>query len=809
MLAVKVARPRDDDGNMDSAKPSPSLARSSPSNTSSTGPNLPEPSTLVEDTSGPSFSLREIHRALLETTTEGIYGTDALGITTFINTAATQMTGWAAEDVVGKPHDEFAHHVSPWAGAAISESLLLGPPGGEEGGTVTHGKDGVFLRKNGTVFPAAYAHTSILQHGKLCGTVVVFRDISEEQRKEAWEKSKTEIFSAILRHHPLKSTMQMLVDAFAARCPGKAIAVFLMMGNMFLLEAEAGLPNRSGHWRPRHNAQLPETVDRESVDHESGGRERSAWTVQELGLGPSLEEILASGVKLCMAAPLMSGAGEARGTVTVFDRYGGPMDEATQETLQSVCDLARAAIEHRRLYNDLLYRSHFDRLTGLPNRQLLEEKLRAAMLTARRRGKMIAVCCIDLDHFKQINDALGHELGDEFFKAVNERLNTSVRDLDMLARPDGDEFILALCDLNETSDGENICHRLLRDLKTPFLVEGHTLDISASIGISVFPEHGDTIEGLLHHANLALRLAKRTGPGSIQLYNPALGRQSRRAPEMTDALVSALSQSQFTMAYQPIYSMTKEIVAFEALLRWKHPEWGPIAPLEFIPIAETTGLIVPIGDWVIKEVCRQAKEWDAAAIPPVKMFANISGVQLGRSDFASKIAKALQQSALAPDRLELEITESWVISDLKGAARKLQKLRDLGIGIAIDDFGTGYSMFNYLQELPLDTLKIDRSFIQRLDGSAFNPSTVRAITGLARQLGLKTVAEGVETERHVAELVQIGCDYMQGFLLARPLKPQAAGALLKKQQATRDFLQNTTETDPTKHPATALVAMQK
>ena len=289
---------------------------------------------------------------------------------------------------------------------------------------------------------------------------------------------------------------------------------------------------------------------------------------------------------------------------------------------------------------------------------------------------------------------------------------------------------------------------------------------------------GSTPDSLLRNADMALVEAKRAGRGQAQIYSPDLGRQSRRAAEMADALAVAVAQGQFSVAYQPIYSMSGEIMGFEALLRWKHPSWGQVAPLEFIPIAEKTGLIVPIGDWVIEEVCRQAMAWNAAAMPLVKIFVNVSGVQLGRPNFGSKIAETLKHSGLAPDRLEIEITESWIISDLKGAAGKLQKLRDLGVGIAIDDFGTGHSTFSYLQALPLDTLKIDRSFVQRLDGSAANLSTVRAIIGLAQQLGLKTVAEGVETEQHLRQLGDLGCELVQGFFLARPLTPEAACSLL-------------------------------
>jgi EAL domain-containing protein (putative c-di-GMP-specific phosphodiesterase class I) len=329
---------------------------------------------------------------------------------------------------------------------------------------------------------------------------------------------------------------------------------------------------------------------------------------------------------------------------------------------------------------------------------------------------------------------------------------------------------------------------LREDVREPFLLDGHSVTISASIGISLFPDHGNTVELLLRQADMSLQAAKRAGGGRAEIYSPALGRQSQRAAEMAGALGDALAKSQFRMVYQPVFTIAGEIVAFEALLRWQHPTWGPVSPPEFIPTAEKSGLIVAIGDWVIDEVCRQAMAWNAAHLRPIKMFANVSGVQLERPDFSSKIADALKRSGLAPDRLELEITESWVISDLRGAAGKLQQLRDLGIGVALDDFGTGYAAFDYLQELPLDSLKIDRSFIQRLNGPAANLSTVRAMTILARQLGLKTVAEGVESEEQIHHLGEIGCDLVQGFLLGRPLKPEAARLLLRSQQRPAPLL---------------------
>jgi diguanylate cyclase (GGDEF)-like protein len=586
-----------------------------------------------------------------------------------------------------------------------------------------------------------------------------------------------EILSAIISHRAVPSTLQMVADTFVSLYPSKGVAIFVLSGPRFQIEAEAGLPNRlPGTLLPMPLAPLAAALAA------SPSREFAAANL------PSLGQILDSGVTLCLALPLTSGSGEPRGAFTVFDRQQGPLDETTRETIQSLCDLARMAIEHGQLYEQVVHGWQVDWLTGLPNRPMLADQLRQGMVMAQRQGELLAVCCIGLDRFQKINDGLGHELGDTLLKLVSERLNLSIRERDTLARQGGDEFLMVLRDLSEASDPVLICQRLLHDMREPFLLDGQSVTINASIGISLFPDHGNTAELLLRQADMALQAAKRAGGGGAQIYSPALGRQSQRAAEMAGALLDALAKSQFRMVYQPVFTTDGEIAGFEALLRWQHPIWGPVTPPEFIPTAEKSGLIVAIGDWVIDEVCRQAMEWNAAHLRPIKMFANVSGVQLERPDFSSKIANALKRSGLAPDRLELEITESWVISDLRGAAGKLQQLRDLGIGIALDDFGTGYAAFDYLQELPLDTLKIDRSFIQRLDGPAANLSTVLAMTILARQLGLKTVAEGVESEEQLRRLGEIGCDLMQGFLLGRPLKPKAACLLLRHQQRPSSLL---------------------
>ena len=730
---------------MDSAATPPSAVNRATGATSpefSTGISTTGPETAAEYVAD-ALRLQEIRRLLVDSANEGMCGIDADGTVTFVNPALERMTGWSAEELLGKPHQTFVSQF-----AKLSETGAPRLPG------VCRGNDAILLRKDGGSFPAAYACNSIFHDRRLSATVIVFQDISEKRRAEQWELTRSLIFSAILSNQALDPTLRMLADAFVARYPGKSIAILLRRDGKLYLQAETGWPARTPYTGP---------------------------------VSADLREVSANEVELCFESSLASATGEDWGTVAVFDRDGAMLEDAIRGTIQRVCDLACVAVAHQHLYEEVVNRSQSESPQASPSRLFLEKCLQPAMVAARQRNKIIAVGYLDLDRLKQISGSLGPDYADELIKAVSHRLNLCLRDVDVPLRYSGDGFLFALCDLNEPSEAQEIAERLLQEMLTPFLVKGHLLATTASIGISLFPQHGDTPTLLLRHADVALQAVRQADRGGVQLYSDAMGRQSRRATEIPGALLQAIQEDQFQIAYQPIYAMNKHLAGFEALLRWKHPNWGVISPLEFIPIAERTGLIVPLGDWVIHEVCRQAVAWGAASLPGIKFFANVSGVQLERPDFSSKIANTLRRSGLPPDRLELEITESWIISDLKGAARKLLLLRDLGIGIAIDDFGTGYSTFNYLQELPLDTIKIDRSFIHRLDGSNVRPSTVRAITGMAQQLGMRIVAEGVETPEQEAELVEIGCDLMQGFWFSRPLNPPDAWALLKKQLALGNF----------------------
>jgi diguanylate cyclase (GGDEF)-like protein len=582
----------------------------------------------------------------------------------------------------------------------------------------------------------------------------------ESQLADRPPKHIPEILAAILNHDPLPAILQRIVEDFVSLYPGKGGAIFVLSGQSFQIAAEAGLPSRAFAPIPESGSEFPQLVP-----------------------------ILETGIHLCHVSPLLSSSGQTKGAFIVFDADTAGLDDTTLETLQSLCGLAQIAMEHGQLYEELVYQSQFDRLTGLPNRLLLQDRFGQAILSPGRLDSLVALCSIDLDGFKQINDSLGHDIGDIVIKLIGDRLSGSIRELDTLARHSGDEFLLLLRGLAQPAEAAEVCERLLKDLTVPFVLHDRALRVTASIGIAVFPEHGDSTDVLLRNADLALRAAKDQGGSRVQVYSQSLGLETRRSQEMVNALVNALAQTQFRMVYQPIFDLDRVIVGFEALLRWKHPRWGQISPLEFIPTAEKSGLIVAIGDWVIEEVCRQAMEWAREDARPLRIFVNISGVQLQRPDFSRKIAAALKASGLPPDSLELEITESWIVSDLSTAAAGLRELCALGTGIAIDDFGTGYATFNYLQELPFDTLKIDRSFVHRLDGSPGKMSTVHGIVTLARQLGLRTIAEGVESEEQFRQLREIGCEFLQGYFLSLPLEAADACSLLRDHEV-RAFLRS-------------------
>lgn len=431
----------------------------------------------------------------------------------------------------------------------------------------------------------------------------------------------------------------------------------------------------------------------------------------------------------------------------------------------------------------LVHLAYHDALTGLPNRARLAQHLTALLSRPNGAVAVHAVLFIDLDRFKLINDTLGHRFGDDILQAVAARFRHTLRDTDIVARPGGDEFIIVFTDVRDKLEVEKLAGRILDVFRDPFTVAAHEHFVSASIGVSLFPQHGADVDSLLQRADAAMYAAKAAGGNSYHFYTANMQRSAARRFRLESALHRALEKNEFRMHYQPLLSVrTGNIVATEALLRWDDESLGPMNPSDFIPFAEETGLIVPIGEWVFKQTCAQAKAWNAAGYP-VRMFINVSARQLSSSSLVELLRAALAESRLEPRLIQLELTESSFINTTPETLARLHELKAMGIGLAIDDFGMGYSSLNYLRRLPIDTLKIDRSFLTDILRDRFNQSIVRAIVGVAHDLGLQVIAEGVESTEQYAFLADLDCDLWQGFYSSEAQSPEIITDLLRNQQS--------------------------
>jgi diguanylate cyclase (GGDEF)-like protein len=431
------------------------------------------------------------------------------------------------------------------------------------------------------------------------------------------------------------------------------------------------------------------------------------------------------------------------------------------------------AVERKRAEAHIHELATFDRLTGLPNRDWLQGQLRQTLESAERAGHKFAVMLLDLDRFKLVNDTLGHGRGDKLLKEVAGRIRDAVGEAGSVARLGGDEFAVLTGPLAEAGNAGAIAQAILHVLSRPFVLEGHDVFVTGSIGISVFPSDGADADALLTNADAAMYKAKDQGRNQVQFHIlGTYGAAIRRLTLETD-LRHAFERNGLSLAYQPQYeAATGRIVAAEALLRWTHPASGPISPAEFIPIAEETGLIVPIGDWVLMQACAEAQSWRNAGWLNATVAVNVSPRQLGGTHLIESVRKALETSGLPAEGLELEVTEGSLMLNGDDALASLLEIATLGVRIAVDDFGAGYSSLARLKRYPIGTLKIDRSFIQHLTSDDGDAGIVRAMIAMAKSLRLRTVAEGVETEAQLAMLKNEGCELIQGFLFSRPVPPE-------------------------------------
>jgi len=414
--------------------------------------------------------------------------------------------------------------------------------------------------------------------------------------------------------------------------------------------------------------------------------------------------------------------------------------------------------------------AHYDALTDLPNRSSLHERLELALGYCRRSGKQLALLLIDLDRFKLINDSYGHNIGDQLLIQVANRLTKAVRDSDIVARLGGDEFVVVLPGIETISDAAHVAGKVVGAVSKPYLIDGHDQRTSPSIGISLYPDDAVEISDLIKNADVAMYHAKANGRGSFQFFTAAMNVAAVKRMDIESDLRTALERQEFVLHYQPQVDLkSRRLVGFEALVRWLHPAKGLIAPDEFIPIAEDTGLIVPLGEWILGEACRQLKEWHGKGADRLRMSVNLSAVQFHDKDLLNQVNNALAETGLAPEWLDLEVTETMAMRSPKDSIVTMRALRDIGVTLAIDDFGTGYSSLAYLKLFPIQALKIDRSFVKDIEKDSNDAAICDATIVLAHKLNLDVIAEGVETEAQLEFLRRAGCRTIQGYLISRPL----------------------------------------
>lgn len=431
--------------------------------------------------------------------------------------------------------------------------------------------------------------------------------------------------------------------------------------------------------------------------------------------------------------------------------------------------------ERTQYLHQLEHQAKYDGLTGLPNRHLLDDRLTQAIVAARRHQRLLGVAFLDLDHFKLVNDNIGHRLGDLLLGEVARRLTAVLRDGDTAARQGGDEFVVLLADLDDEGDAFRVLNRVQTALAEPVRIDGRVFFVTCSIGVSLYPRDGGDGDTLLKHADIAMYRAKAAGRDAIRFFTAEMNAQLRDRVQLEAALRTAPERGELHVAYQPqVDGSSGRVIGAEALLRWSHPELGAISPTRFIPLAEEIGLIVPIGEWVLRTACRQALAWQAAD-RPFRIAVNVSARQFRSPDLPARVAEILEETGLPAAVLELELTESMLMGDAEQAEAMLHRLKQIGVAIALDDFGTGYSSFAYLQRFPIDTLKIDQSFVRSMASGARTEAIVAAIIAMAHNLDMRVIAEGVETPLQQRQLFEFGCDEMQGYLFGRPVGAEDFG----------------------------------
>jgi len=618
---------------------------------------------------------------------------------------------------------------------------------------------------------------------EIFGVAGISRDITERKLADALREGQAQILEMIAMSAPLGDVLERLVLLIESQFKG-------ILASVQLLD-ETGT-------RLRHGAapSLPDSynkaIDGASIGPNAGSCGTSAYRrepvfVADVMTDPRWEDYkdLAAehGLRSCWSTPILSHKGKILGTFAIYAsevREPAEVEAGLAGLIDVATRIAGIAIERKQAEDRIHFMANHDALTGLPNRALLNDRLSQAILYAQRYDRWVTALFVDLDNFKFINDSLGHNAGDELLKTVARRMVSCIRATDTVVRIGGDEFVIVLFDQPKDVDViSEIVRKIQSAIAEPVRLEGHDLSVTSSIGIANYPNDGVDTDALLANADAALYRAKDVGRDNFQFYTSELNAKVHEKFLLQEELRNAVARSELVLHYQPQVDLrTGRVFALEALVRWRHPKLGLVPPIKFIPMAEGSGLIVPIGNWVLREACRQNKAWQDAGLPPVVVGVNVSARQFREKTLVAQVASVLKESRLEAKYLELEVTESVIMQDVDLAVATMKELQGLGVHLSIDDFGTGYSSLCALKSFPVSRLKIDKSFIDGLLDNENDKAVADAVVSLGRTLNLRVIAEGVETDAQAAFLRSIHCDEMQGYLFSKPLPAMGVEELL-------------------------------
>jgi diguanylate cyclase (GGDEF)-like protein/PAS domain S-box-containing protein len=692
----------------------------------------------------------------------------------FANHALTVITGYTREELERLDLFELIHADSHPTVRTRQEARLAGR-------AVPARYDLQITRKDGVLRWLDCSDEIIEFQGHRAALGTAF-DVTERRHAEMLERDRSRVVEMVATNQPLSDVLRELVEMVERQRPEMIASLLLLRGGRLFQGTTSQMPK----------AVVEAIVEGIPLGPAAGSCGTAAWRREmvvcaDIANDPIWADYrtlaLDNGLCASWSVPIFSGTHDVLGTFALY--YKEPRTPSAEDValLEVASRLAAVAIEQRDLTDRLAHQAHHDALTGLPNRALFEDRLAMAVAHAHRQDRQLAVLFLDLDQFKIINDSLGHGLGDKLLQAVAERLQAAVREGDTVARQGGDEFILLLPWIAGAVDAAKVAQKVLETIRLPFRLEGHDLFVTTSIGVSLYPDDGDSVAALIKNSDSALYRAKERGRDGVQLYAPAMNAQAAERLGLESSLRRALPLGQFELYYQPVVSgAAARVDGVEALLRWRHPERGLLVPADFISLAEITGLVAQIGLWVLRTACSQVKAWHDAGHPGLTLSVNVSSRQFLDGDLVAQVAAALHETNLEPSLLELEITETVAMQHAEATVNTLRRLRELGVRVAIDDFGTGYSSLAYLRRFPLDTVKIDRSFVHEIHHDPVAAAISRAVIVMAHTLRLRVVAEGVESEAQRDFLLANGCESMQGFLFGAPVPPAECAAWLPPRQ---------------------------